>query len=168
MGVQVQVTNCSIKKLVPSITIFSMVQLWQVLTKCAPSLTFPCILKPDAHLEKHSTADTCILKRKANCFSINRLHHRRLYPKARNLTLNETKQDTLNRCLSGFKSTPSKYHAKFWRWRHNYDADVFIVTPEKSMKNFKYCAISLNMLHTVGLWELLRFTAHLSFYMSNL
>ena len=36
------------------------------------------------------------------------------------------------------------------------------------MKNFKYCAISLDMLHTDGLCEVLPFTAPLSFYMNNL
>ena len=46
--------------------------------------------------------------------------------------------------------------------------DVAIATPGKNMKNFKYCAISLNMLHIGGLCGVLRFTAPLSFYMSNL
>ena len=68
----------------------------------------------------------------------------------------------------GFKSTPSKHHEQFWRWRHHYHADVIIVTPGKNVKNFKYCAILLNMLHTGGLCRVLRFTAPLSFYMSNL
>ena len=50
----------------------------------------------------------------------------------------------------------------------NFYDDVIIMTPGKNMKNFKYCAISLNMLHTGGLCGVLRFTAPLSFYMSNL
>ena len=39
--------------------------------------------------------------------------------------------------------------------------DVIIVTPGKNMKNFKYCAISLNMVHTGELCRILRFTAPL-------
>ena len=50
----------------------------------------------------------------------------------------------------------------------NYDADIVTVTPGKSMKNFKYWAISLNMLHTGGLFGELKFTASLSFCMINL
>ena len=48
------------------------------------------------------------------------------------------------------------------------DTDLVIVTPGKKMKNFKHCAISLNMLHTGGLCGVLWLTAPLSFYMSNL
>ena len=58
-------------------------------------------------------------------------------------------------------STPSRYCAKFWRWCHHYDADVIIVRPWKNMKNFKYCAISLNMVHAGGLCGVLGFTAPL-------
>ena len=47
----------------------------------------------------------------------------------------------------GFKSTPSRNRAKFWRWRHHCDADIIIVTPWKNMKDFKYFAISLKMLN---------------------
>ena len=34
-------------------------------------------------------------------------------------------------------------------------------TSGKNMKNFKYCVISLNMLHTGGLYGILGFTARL-------
>ena len=60
-----------------------------------------------------------------------------------------------------FKSTTSRYRANFtltssfWRWRH-------YRVVRKNMKNFKYCTISLNMLHTDGLCGVLRFTAPLS------
>ena len=43
--------------------------------------------------------------------------------------------DTLNSravVQPGFKSTPSGYCAKFWRWRYHYDADVIIVTLGKT------------------------------------
>ena len=43
----------------------------------------------------------------------------------------------------------------------HYDADVIIGTLWKNVKNFKYCAISLNMLHTSGLCRVLGFTAPL-------
>ena len=56
--------------------------------KWTPPLTFSGILKRAAYLEKKFTTDVNILKYKANCFSIKRLHHRRLYSKAHNLTLN--------------------------------------------------------------------------------
>ena len=46
-------------------------------------------------------------------------------------------------------------------WLHHCDADVIIVTPGKGMKNFKYCAISLNMVHAGGLCGVLGFTAPL-------
>ena len=45
---------------------------------------------------------------------------------------------------------------------HNYDADVITVTSGKNMKNFKYCATSLNMPHTCRLWGVLGFTAPLN------
>ena len=45
--------------------------------------------------------------------------------------------------------------------RHHYDAGVIIVTPGTNMKNFKYCAILLNMVHTGGLCGILVFTAPL-------
>ena len=49
----------------------------------------------------------------------------------------------------------------FWRWRHHYDADVIIAIPGGNMKNFQYFSISLNMVHTGGLCEVLGFTAPL-------
>ena len=49
-------------------------------------------------------------------------------------------------------------------WIHHYEADVIIVTPGENMKNFKYCAISLNMLHTGGLCGVLGFTAPLNLF----
>ena len=61
----------------------------------------------------------------------------------------------------GFKLTPSWYCAKFWWWHHHYGADVIIVilmASGKNMKNFKYCALSLNMLHTGELCGILGFT----------
>ena len=44
--------------------------------------------------------------------------------------------------------------SSLWRWSHYRDV-------RESMKNFKYCAISLNILHTSGLCGILRFTAPL-------
>ena len=41
--------------------------------------------------------------------------------------------------------------------RHHYDSDVNIVKPGKNMKYFKYCAISINMLHTGGICGVLQF-----------
>ena len=63
--------------------------------------------------------------------------------------------------LRSVKSTSSRYWAKLWQWHHHYDDDVIIETPGKNMKNFKYYAISLNMLHTGGLCGVLEFTASL-------
>ena len=89
-----QVPNCFTKWLILSITIFSKVQFWQVLTrlkiclKWTPPLTFPAILKPAAYLGKDSTTNVYILKPKANCFSIKGLHHRQLVSEARDFTLN--------------------------------------------------------------------------------
>ena len=51
-------------------------------------LTFPSILKPATYLGKDSTTDVCVLKPKANCFSIKGIHHRCLHSKAGSLTLN--------------------------------------------------------------------------------
>ena len=51
--------------------------------------------------------------------------------------------------------------SSLWRWRHRYDTDIIIVTPGINMTNFKYCAISLNMVHTGGVREVLGFTAPL-------
>ena len=96
-----QVPNCFIKQLIPSITIFSKVQFWQVLTrlkiclKWIPPLTFPGILKPAAYLRHDSTNDVYILKPKANCCSITGLHHRLLYSKVRDLTLNRISKISL-------------------------------------------------------------------------
>ena len=93
-GVQVQAPNCFKKVLILSITIFSKVQFWQVLTrlkiclKWTPSLTFPDILKLAAYLGKNSNTEVFILKHNSNCFSIKRLHHQFLYSKAPDLTLN--------------------------------------------------------------------------------
>ena len=76
------------------ITIFSKVQFWQAPTrlkiclKWTPPLTFPSILKPAAYLAQDSTPDVYFLKPKANCFYVKGLHHRRLYSKACDLTLN--------------------------------------------------------------------------------
>ena len=55
--------------------------------------------------------------------------------------------------------TPSKYRAKLWRWRHHYDYRHHYRYTGENMKNFKYTAISLNMLHIGGLCGVLGFTA---------
>ena len=78
---------------IPSITIFSKVQFWQVFTslkiclKWTSPITFPSILKPVASLGKNSTTDVYILKPNSNCFSIKGRYLRRLYSKVRDLTL---------------------------------------------------------------------------------
>ena len=56
--------------------------------RCNFDRTFLGILNPTTYLGKDSISDVYILKPKANCFSIKGLHHRRLYSKARELTLN--------------------------------------------------------------------------------
>ena len=55
--------------------------------KWSQPLIFPGILKQATYLEKYSTK-VYILNPKANCFSIKGLHHRHLYSKACNLSLN--------------------------------------------------------------------------------
>ena len=44
--------------------------------------------------------------------------------------------------------------SSLWHWHHYRDTG-------KNMKNFKYCVISLNVVHTGGLWGVLGFTAPL-------
>ena len=85
-------TNCFKKNWYPQSLSFLRYN-WQVLTrlkiclKWTPPPTFPGILKPAAYLGKNSTTDVYILKHNSNCFSVKGLHHRCLYSKACNLTL---------------------------------------------------------------------------------
>ena len=47
----------------------------------------------------------------------------------------------------GFRSTPWTHCAKFWWWRHHYDADFnIIVKSGENMKNFKHSAILLTLI----------------------
>ena len=66
-----------------------------------------------------------------------------------------------------FSNKYLRYRAKFWQWRHHYYADVIIVAMGKIMKNFKYCAISLNVVLTDGLSGVLGFTAPLILISKN-
>ena len=60
----------------------------KICLKWTPPLAFSDILKPAAYLGKNFTIDVYIVKQNSNCFSIKRLHHRCLYSKAGDLTLN--------------------------------------------------------------------------------